>query len=203
MSQILLVTTSARGERSISRSFAERMIAAWQALEPDQNVVLRDLAANPPPHLGADLLNGLRLSPALRSAVQRNAVARSDALIEEVKLSETLVITAPVYNFSIPSTLKAWLDHIVHADQTFRYTRQRSDGLLQGKHAVIVSSRGGAHSQGRDSSLEFQEPYLRAILNFIGITDLEFIYVEDQNIDPNPVEHGYASAYAAIARAVS
>ena len=202
MSQILLVTTSARGDRSTSRSFAERLIAAWQVLEPDLDIVLRDLAANPPPHMDADLLNGLRLSPALRSASQRSAIARSDVLIEEIKNAETLVIAAPVYNLSIPSTLKAWLDHIVRAGQTFRYTQQRSDGLLRGKRAVIVSSRGGTQSQGRDSSAEFQEPYLRAIFNFIGITDLEFLHVEDQNLEPIQVERGYATAYAAIARAV-
>ena len=130
-----------------------------------------------------------------RAMTERRAAALADTLIEEVEAADVIVIAAPMYNFSIPSTLKAWIDHIVRAGRTFRYGAAGPEGLLKGKKVFIVTGRGGVYSgESPAKSLDFQEPYLRAMLGFLGLDDVAFIHVEGLKMSPE-------AAAAAIERA--
>jgi FMN-dependent NADH-azoreductase len=200
MRQVLFLTTSAQLGKSKSGQIANRLLDGWRAANPGLEVVERDLGAAPVPHLGADLLGGFFAAPEQHSTAQAKAVALSNTLIGELEAADTLVIATPMYNFSIPSTLKAWIDHITRAGRTFRYTESGPVGLLTGKRAFIVVSRGGVYSEGAAKALDFQEPYLRAILGFVGITDVTFIYAEAQALGPEAAQRGLDAAHAAIAR---
>jgi FMN-dependent NADH-azoreductase len=125
-------------------------------------------------------------APAERSEREQAIAKLSDALIEELEAAEVIVIAVPMYNFSIPSTLKAWFDHITRAGRTFRYTANGPEGLLKDKKVFVVTARGGVYSGDSPvKSYDFQEPYLRAILGFNGLTDVTFIHIEAQKLDPD------------------
>jgi FMN-dependent NADH-azoreductase len=155
----------------------------------------------PVPHLALDHLGALLTSDEKRSPEQRKSIAAADALIEELENADTIVIASPMYNFSISSNLKAWIDHVTRAGRTFRYTEEgRPEGLLKNKKVVVVTGRGGIYSEGALSPFDFQEPYLRTILGFIGLTDLTFIHVEGLRISADAAANGIAQARASIAR---
>jgi FMN-dependent NADH-azoreductase len=158
------------------------------------SVVLRDLAQNPPPHLGQALLAGLSAAPEQRTREQSEALALSDALVDEVSDADILVIAAPMHNFGVPSTLKAWIDHVVRAGRTFRYAPGGPQGLLRGKRAILVLASGGVYSEGPAQALDFQEPYLRAVLRFLGITDVDVVHVEGVRMSTIGPEKAVVSA---------
>jgi FMN-dependent NADH-azoreductase len=137
-------------------------------------------------------------APPERSPEQAAAVAFADELIDEVIAADTLIIALPMYNFTIPSLLKAWVDHIARAGLTFKYTDTGPVGLLQGKKAYLVSALGGQHEAGVS---DFMRPYMRVIMNFIGISDVEFISAEGLNMGDEPREAGLAAAREAIEKA--
>lgn len=176
MPNILTVTSSILGEASISNRLVRHTVDELRRTEPASNVVTRDLGSDPLPHLTGDAAAALRAEPATRR--QRAARELSDGLVAELKAADTLVIGAPMYNFGIPTTLKAWFDHVVRAGVTFRYTEAGAEGLLPGKRAIVILTRGGFYSDGPAKAFDSQEPHLRALLNFIGIEDVTFIRVE-------------------------
>lgn len=195
MSTLLFVTSSLSGATSTSRLIAAEFVAAWREAHPDTVLVERDLTADSIPHLSQETLAALMTSANQRTAAQKKTVAFADTLIEEVEAANTIVLAVPMYNFSVPSTLKAWIDHIARAQRTFRYTAAGPEGLLTGKKVFIVTSRGGVYSGESPSRLmDFQEPYLRAQLGFLGLDDVTFIHVEGLSISPD-------SAASALERA--
>jgi len=178
MSKLLFVTSSILGENSKSRALGREFLEAWTRHHPGTRVLERDLVAEAVPHLTGAVV-GAAMTPAeQRSPEQAETVSLADRLIEELEAADVVVLAAPMYNFSVPSTVKAWIDHVVRAGRTFRYGANGPEGLLRGKKVFIVTARGGVYSQGPGKSMDFHEPYLRHVLGFIGLTDVSFIYAE-------------------------
>jgi FMN-dependent NADH-azoreductase len=150
------------------------------------------------PHLSLAALAAANTPADKRSATARQAAVLADRLIEEVEGADVIVITAPMYNFSIPSTLRAWIDHIARAGRTFRYGTAGPEGLLKGRKVFIVTGRGGIYSDGPAKSMDFQEPYLRAMLGFLGLDDVTFVHVEGLKISPEAAASGIERARKAI-----
>ena len=196
MSRILVIESSARQQGSVSRELTQQFIANWQAAHPAGQVQVRDLAAEPVPHLDATLLGGWMTPSEQQNDAEKAALARSNQLTDELLAADVLVLAAPMYNFAIPSTLKAWLDHVLRAGVTFKYTETGPQGLLTGKRAFVLTARGGIYA---GSALDHQEPYLRQALAFIGIHDVQFIHAEGLNLGAEFSEKGLAKAKAKLA----
>jgi FMN-dependent NADH-azoreductase len=199
MNSLLLVTSSLFGDASQSRQMAHEYVDSWLHNNPGARVIQRDLTPDTMPHLTQATLGSVMTPADKRTPEQVQLAAFADSLIEEVEAADTIVLAAPMYNFAIPTTLKAWIDHIARAGRTFRYTANGPEGLLKGKKVVIVTGRGGVYSGNSPAkALDFQEPYLRAVLGFIGITDVQFIHVEGLNLGKEHAEAGRARARQAI-----
>lgn len=196
-SNLLVLNSSINGEASVSRALVSRVVAGLKAAAPGATVVEHDLAAEAVPHVDGDALAGFFGQPS--SPAQEAARTRSDALIAELQAADVLVIGAPMYNFAIPSTLKAWFDHVLRAGVTFRYTETGPEGLLKGKRAIVVLSRGGVYSEGPTQVLDTQEPHLRNLLGFVGITDVTFVRAEGLAFGPEPRQQAIAAAESRIA----
>lgn len=197
MAQVLVIESSARHQGSVSRQLTEQFMARWQAAHPADQIKVRDLAVEQVPHLDANLLGGWTTPAEQQSDAERAALALSNTLTEEVLSADVLVLAAPMYNFAIPSTLKAWLDHVLRAGVTFKYTESGPQGLLSGKRAFVLTSRGGVYA---GSSMDHQEPYLRQAMAFIGIHDVSFIHAEGLNLGSEHLEKGLAKARAQLAQ---
>ena len=197
MSRILVIESSARQQGSVSRELTQQFIANWQAAHPADQVQVRDLAAEPVPHLDATLLGGWMTPSEQQNDAEKAALARSNQLTDELLAADVLVLAAPMYNFAIPSTLKAWLDHVLRAGVTFKYTETGPQGLLTGKRAYVLTARGGIYA---GSGMDHQEPYLRQALAFIGIHDVQFIHAEGLNMGAEFSEQGLAKAREQLAQ---
>ncbi|MEN5093218.1 FMN-dependent NADH-azoreductase [Pseudomonas protegens] len=197
MSRVLIIESSARQQDSVSRQLTQTFIQQWQAAHPGDSISVRDLARNPVPHLDANLLGGWMKPAEQRSAAEQDSLQRSNELTEELLAADVLVMAAPMYNFAIPSTLKAWLDHVLRAGVTFKYTDTGPQGLLTGKRAYVLTARGGIYA---GSSADHQEPYLRQVMGFIGIHDVEFIHAEGLNLGGDFHEKGLNQANAKLAQ---
>jgi FMN-dependent NADH-azoreductase len=201
MTSLLFVTSSVFGANSKSRQIAGEFIETWRSAHADTRVTERDLTGMP--HLSGETLGAIMPPAEQRTAEQQAAAWLADQLIEEVEAADTIVIAAPMYNLSIPSTLKAWFDHVARAGRTFRYTAAGPEGLVKGKKVFVVTGRGGIYSGNSPArSLDFHEPYLRAMLGFIGIDDVTFIHVEGLNLSPEAAARGIERARQAIERTV-
>ena len=175
---ILRIDASGRRSGSSSRALLDDLVAALDSRYPDNEVVQRDLTDSLP-HVDEDWI-AANFTPAEdRSAAQREKLSQSDSLVSELQAADVLLIGVPIYNFGIPAALKAWIDMICRARLTFRYTENGPEGLLAGKRAYIVVASGGV---GVDSAADFATPYLRQVLKFIGITDVEVIAADQQNM---------------------
>jgi FMN-dependent NADH-azoreductase len=195
MSRLLFVTSSLFGAASQSRLVASEFVAAWQQAHPGSMVRERDLTPEAIPHFSLEAL-GAAMQPAdQRVPAQQQAAALADTLIEEAEAADVIVIAAPMYNFSIPSTLKAWLDHIARAGRTFRYGASGPEGLLKGKRVFVFTARGGIYTgESPAKGLDFQEPYLRAMLGFLGLDDVTFVHAEGLKVSPETADAGIATA---------
>lgn len=166
---ILRVDTSARKAGSISRQLSDEIVARFEGAD----VITRDLAATPLPQLSEGFVN---LTKGYKEVEltddQRALLALSDQLIAELKAADVIVIGLPVYNFGVPAALKAWIDLVARAGVTFRYTEKGPEGLLTGKRAVLAMASGGTQL---DSAIDFATPYLRQVLGFMGVTDVEVV----------------------------
>ncbi len=181
MPTLLQINASIRSGAGVSSSLADQFVQAWKAANPGGTVITRDLAATQVPHLDAERFDAF-LAPAAQRSVQQQAVVDfSDALIAEIQRADTIVIGLPMYNFGIPSQLKAYFDHIARAGVTFRYTAQGPEGLLTGKRAYVFAARGGRYV---GTPLDSQSPYVRDFLGFLGIREVEFVYAEGLNLSP-------------------
>ncbi|HCZ9678225.1 TPA: FMN-dependent NADH-azoreductase [Vibrio parahaemolyticus] len=191
MSRVLALKSSILGDYSQSNKLVEDFI---KNVDQDK-LTVRDLAANPLPVLDFAVATALRATEDL-SQEQRAVVDLSDTLIEEVKAADTLVIAAPMYNFTIPTQLKNWIDLIARAGVTFKYTENGVQGLIEGKKAIVVTTRGGIH---KDSPTDNVTPYLRTVLGFVGITDVEFVYAEALSMGEDAASKGISDAQSQLA----
>lgn len=197
MSRVLVIESSARKEGSVSRQLTVDFIGQWQAANPQDQIQVRDLAVEQVPHLDIDLLSGWMKPVEQQNEAEKAAAARSNLLTDELLAADVLVLAAPMYNFAIPSTLKAWLDHVLRAGVTFKYTETGPQGLLTGKRAYVLTARGGIYA---GSGMDHQEPYLRQALAFIGIHDVQFIHAEGLNMGAEFSEQGLAKAREQLAQ---
>lgn len=198
MPNLLVLHTSININASATRALAEDYAAQYAANHSGTQVTVRDLAASPVPHLIPEMLPIVfGAAPAAGDAGQNAAAALSDTLIAELEAADTVVIGAPMYNFTVPSTLKAWLDNVIRAGRTFTYAGGTPKGLLSpGKKAVVFLASGGAYADGPAKAYDFVEPYLRAVLGFIGITDVTVVRVENQ-ANPDAAQQARAGAMKA------
>ncbi len=173
---VLRIDASARTQGSVTRDLTGRITALW----PGADLLHRDLAATPVAHLTEDWVTANFTPPANRTAAQTKALALSDSLIDELRAADTLVIGVPVYNFGVPSALKAWIDHVARAGVTFRYTDSGPEGLLTGKRAILAMASGGTQA---GTEIDFASTYMRHILGFIGITDVTLVAADQLAID--------------------
>ena len=198
---ILQINSSARswanGQGSQSTRLANELVEQLRAADPAATLTLRDLTAKPHPALDEATLGALFTPADARSAEQHARVALDQALIDEVKAADVIVIGVPMINFGISSQLKNWIDAIAKAGVTFKYTATGPVGLIEGKKVYAVLTRGGVY---RDQPHDTQVPYLRQTLGFLGIKDIEFIYAEGLNMGPEAADQGIANAREHIAR---
>jgi FMN-dependent NADH-azoreductase len=188
---ILVIDSAITGENSVSKELVREAVAALTASRPAR-VIHRDLGRDPVPHLTEETVAGVRGTPVTEP--EKEARAISDALIAELREAGTIVIGAPMYNFSVPTGLRAWFDHVLRAGETFRYTEAGPKGLLAGKRVIVVESRGGLYSEGPGRAADFQEPYLRHLLGFIGLTDVTFVRAERISFGPEARAEAIAAA---------
>lgn len=195
--KLLHIDSSILGDNSASRQLSAELVAAWVAAEPGVQVTYRDLAADAISHLSAASLVAAGTPAELRDAAQKHEAALGETSIEEFLAADAIVIGAPMYNFSVPSQLKAWIDRIAVAGKTFRYTESGPVGLAGGKKVIIVSTAGGIHA-GQPTGVA-HENYLELVLNFLGITDIEVVRAEGLAYGDEPRRNAIASARASIA----
>ena len=195
---ILLIQASPRGERSHSRKLGNKYAEVWQASHPEGRITLRDVGHNPPPFVDEAWVAGAFAGADAPPEVTQ-ALAVSDEYVKELLAAEEIVIATPIYNLSIPAALKAWIDQIVRVGLTFGFSENGLTGLLTGKKAkIILASGSDFRPDGAYGAYNFLEPYLRGILAFIGITQVEFIYAHSLN-DGNPLrESSLAAADEAV-----
>lgn len=183
---LLLLDASPRGERSHSRKLGQEFLTAWQATHPQGQVVTRDLGHEPPPFVNEAWVEGAFTPPDKHSLAARAAIRVSDRFVEELLNADEVVIATPIYNLSIPAVLKAWIDQIVRFGRTFTAGGSGFEGLAKGKRVkVLVASGSDFRLTSPGGAYNFVEPYLRAVLGFIGITDVQFVYAHSLN-DGNP-----------------
>lgn len=192
---ILQVNSSARTEGSHSTALAARLVERLREARPDARLVVRDLSRRPHPALDEAALQALFTPEDARTPEQARRVAMDDALIEEIQGADVVVLAVPMYNFGVPAALKNWIDAISRARVTFRYTEHGPEGLLTGKKVYVVLTRGG---QYRDTPADTQVPYLRTVLAFLGMTDVEFIYAEGLALGADAEREAIAAARARI-----
>lgn len=197
MTKVLIINSSALGTASVSSKLSAALADRLKAADPSLEIKIRDIGADPIPHLTAETVGAIR--GAADNDAARATLALSDRLIEELDEADLLVIASPMYNFGIASTLKTWFDHILRAGRTFRYTDQGvSEGLMKGKKAVVIESRAGLYSEGPASGLDSQEPHLRTLLGFIGIEDVIFVRAEKLAFGPDAAAAAIDAAVAEL-----
>lgn len=192
---LLKIQSSIFSDGGQSSQLADRFIAAWRASNPAGKVVVRDLAKEPVPHLDAARFGAFLAKDEERTPEQQAVVSYSDALIDELRRADVVVLGLPMYNFGLPSALKAYFDHIGRAGVTFRYTEKGPVGLLTGKKVYVFAARGGFYAGTPNDS---QTPYIRAFLSFIGMSDIEFVYAEGLAVSEASKQQGIARAQAAV-----
>jgi FMN-dependent NADH-azoreductase len=199
MSIVLVLNSSAVGEASVSKQLVRDAVSRLRSQDSSLRVVTRDIGENPIPHLTIASANALRGAEPSNPA-EAAAQALSNELIAEVSAADIVIIGAPMYNFGIPSTLKAWFDHVLRAGVTFRYSETGPEGLMKGKRAIVVMSRGGFYSEGPTQVMDSQEPHLRTLLGFIGITDVSFVRAEKLAFGPETRDEAIGAAHAELGR---
>ncbi len=193
MTNILIIDSAATGEASVSRKLTAAFADQVGRHDQEARIVHRDVGRQTIPHLTEDTVAAIRGTPETPQA--QAARALSDELISELQAADLIVIGAPMYNFGMASTLKTWFDHVLRAGVTFRYTAAGPEGLVTGKRAIVVESRAGFYSAGPGAAMDHQEPHIRTLLGFMGITDVTFVRAEK-------LASGAEAASAAMAGAI-
>jgi FMN-dependent NADH-azoreductase len=195
MPTLLQIQSSLFSGDGQSSRLADRFVAAWREANPHGTVVVRDLARDPVPHLDAARFGAFIAEAERRTEDQRAAVALSDALIDELRRADVVVIGLPMYNFGVPSVLKAYFDHVARAGVTFRYTESGPQGLLKGKRVVVFAARGGRYA---GTPRDTQSAFVRDFLAFIGMDDAQFVYAEGLALGDEARRAALAEAHATI-----
>jgi len=195
MKTILQINASISAASGESTKLADLYVKGLLAAQPQAQLTVRDLAKEPVPHLDAVRFGAFLAKAESRSEEQKAIVAYSDALIEELRRADTLVIGLPMYNFGIPSQLKAWFDHVARAGVTFKYTAAGAVGLLTGKKAVVISTRGGRYA---GTAGDHEMPFVRQFLGFLGITDVDVVVAEGLAISEGSKLESLAAAQSTI-----
>jgi FMN-dependent NADH-azoreductase len=198
--RLLQIDSSALGTNSVSRELTRNITDQWVATHPGTQVETLDLVADAPTHLNADSL-GFRLAPGTPGLndAQRRENAISERLVSQFLAADVVVIGAPMYNFSVPSQLKAWIDRVAQAGRTFTYTEKGPKGLAGGKTIIVASSRGGVYSTNPAlSGLDHQESYLRTVFGFFGVTDIRFVRAEGVAMGPEIRDAAVKTALTAV-----
>lgn len=175
MATLLQINSSLSGDEGHSSSLSNEFVARWRERNPGGKVIVRDLARHPIPHLDAERMHAFITPAEKRTGTQKDIVDYSDQLIGELRRADAVVLGVPMYNFGVPSTLKAYFDHVARSGETFQYTENGPQGLLNDKPVYIFAARGGVY-QGTDA--DSQTGYLNTFLGFIGLTDTHFVYAE-------------------------
>jgi FMN-dependent NADH-azoreductase len=175
MTTLLHLDASARGAESVSRTLTAEFARDWAAANPGGHVVYRDLAHEPLPHLTSGWVQAAFSPPDSHDSALRFALSRSDALVDELLAADVVLLGAPVYNFSVPASLKAWIDQVARAGRTFVYSESGPRGLLQGKRVVVVQTSGSGREALASMGMDHHTPYLRGFFGFLGITDVEVV----------------------------
>ncbi len=195
MKNILRIDSSLFAEASVSQQLADELIATLKQQYGEISLVTRDLGETHIPHIDGNWISALSTDETQRTPEQKQIAAFANELVSEIQQADIVVIGAPMYNFSVPSVLKAWFDHITQAGVTFSYTSKGPEGLLTGKTAYVITTRGGLH---KDKPSDTQVPYIKNILQFIGINDTHIIYAEGLNMGGDHRQHGIAQARQTI-----
>ncbi len=201
MKQILIVESSPRGTESASRTLTGKLRQRLEIQYPQARIIERDLVKDQLPHLDQPTLKAISTKDPVEAASLKEAARLSDRLVDELMMSDFLVIACPMWNFGIPSSLKAWIDYVVRAGKTFNYAGAGVEGLAKGKKAILVLASGGVFSEGPWKSWDSVEPYLRQILGFIGIEDVQTVRAEGMNMPPlaiNAVPNGEKAIEALV-----
>ena len=196
MKNILLILGSPRDRASYSHQIGRRIVDNLKSRYPSAKVVERNLAKEPLPDVGEAFVTGRVLAQDKRSAAEAGALALSDVLVAELMAADVLVLATPMHNFGISAAVKAWIDQIVRPGVTFSYSDKGPIGLVNDKKAVLVLARGGIYAEGPMKQYDFQEPYLRTVLGFIGITDIDVVRIEGVALGDDAVRNAVTSAKA-------
>jgi FMN-dependent NADH-azoreductase len=197
---LLHIDSGILGDNSVSRRLSAAAVAELKARHPGLKVTYRDLATDPIAHLSGAHLAAGSIDGSQHDAQMRKDLADAAAALDAFLAADVVVIGAPMYNFSIPSQLKAWIDRIAVAGNTFRYTEKGPEGLAGAKRVIVASSRGGFYGAGTPAAgMDHQESYLRAVFGFIGVTDISFVRAEGVNIGAEQKAQAITAAEAAIA----
>ncbi|CDX50920.1 FMN-dependent NADH-azoreductase [Mesorhizobium plurifarium] len=195
---ILLVTSSPRGDASHSTRVATDLAQKLIAADPANTLVVRDLVANPLPHIDSDYATGIYTPAEARTPRQAEVVGVSDAVLDELFAADTVILATGFINFNISSTLKSWVDHVARSGKTFAYGEGGPKGLVKGKKVYIVLASGGIYSEGAAVQMDHAVPYLRSVLGFLGMTDVEVIRVEGVGMGADAVTAALAKATAKV-----
>ena len=197
MANILVLNSSVLGEASVSRILVEEAVRLLSKANPGATVTQRDFGADPIPHLTTGSVAGVQGTPATETELAARAL--SNTLIAELRAADIVVIGAPMYNFSIATGLRAWFDYVLRSGETFRYSEAGPQGLLTGKRVIVIESRGGLYSEGPHKAIDFQEPYLRTLLGFIGLSAVTFVHAEKIGFGLDARQTAIASAKQVLA----
>ncbi len=197
MTTLLQINTSLFAESGQSSKLAQDFVQSWQHRHPDGQVIVRDLARQPLPHLDAARFQAFLTKPEERSPEQQAIAAESEALINELKAADVIVLGLPLYNFGVPSQLKAWIDHVARAGITFRYTASGPEGLITDRKLYVFAARGGNYL---GTPADTQTGFIKTFFSFIGIRDIEFVYAEGLNLGDEPKKLALQNAAAQIQR---
>jgi len=189
---ILHISSSGRGGQSYSNRVAKHVLDELGSRNPGATVVTRDLARDPLPHIDEDFVTATRSPGGPQTEQQRALLKLSDALVDELLAADIVVIATPMINFTIPSTLKSWLDYVARAGRTFSYSEAGPKGLVTGKQVILVAAKGGLYAA--NPALDFQVPYLKSVLGFLGMTDVEVLDVEGTAYGPEIAEKAVEAA---------
>jgi FMN-dependent NADH-azoreductase len=196
MKNILLILGSPRERASYSHQIGRRVVDDLKSRYPSAKVVVRNLAKEPLPDVEDAFVTGRVLAPDKRSAAEAEALALSDVMVAELMAADVLVLASPMHNFGISASVKKWIDQIVRPGVTFSYSDKGPLGLVQGKKIILVLARGGIYAEAPMKQYDFQEPYLRAVLGFIGMTDVEVVRIEGVAMGDDAIRNAVTSAKA-------
>jgi len=184
--KLLRIDGSSRIQQSESRKMADYFVNHWKAKYPETEIITRNIIEHPIPHISQKTIEGFYTDPANLTNELKEALTTSDTLIQELMESDLLLLSTPMYNFGLPSAVKAWIDHIVRINKTFGVAEDHSFyGMTKNSKAYIITSAGAVYSNEQMQHFDFLSPYLKTVLGLIGITDVHFISLEGTTLDPN------------------